>query len=29
MGLAAGLTIGGDGARFVLKFPTAGIPSAK
>jgi hypothetical protein len=29
MGLAAGLTIGGDGVRFVLKFPTAGIPSAK
>ena len=29
MGLAAGLTIDGDGARFVLKFPTAGIPGEK
>ena len=29
IGLAAGLTIGGDGARFVLKFPTAAIPGAK
>ena len=29
MGLAAGLTIDGDGARFVLKFPTAAIPGAK
>jgi hypothetical protein len=29
MGLAAGLTIGGDGVRFVLKFPTAGILGAQ
>jgi hypothetical protein len=29
MGLAAGVTMDGDGARFILKFPTAGIPNAK
>jgi len=29
MGLAAGLAVDGDGARFVLKFPIAGIPGAK
>ena len=29
MGLSAGLAIGGDGARLVLKFPTAAIPRAK
>jgi hypothetical protein len=29
MGLAAGVTIDGDGARFILKFPAAGIPGAK
>jgi hypothetical protein len=29
MGLAAGVAMDGDGARFVFKFPTAGIPSAK
>ncbi len=29
LGLAAGLTISGDGGLFVLKFPTASIPGAK
>jgi hypothetical protein len=29
MGLAAGVTIDGDGARFILKFPTTSLPCAK
>ena len=29
IGLAAGVTIDGDGARFILKFPTDGIPGAR